>query len=340
MVFFSILVAGLLVQQQPTASIEGTVVQLGTTQPIARAVVQVIGDRPEPYTMETGADGKFRFQNLARGQYQIKVSRTGYMDGAFGQRGTNGRGRSLPVEAGQAVRDIRITMVPFAAISGRVYDDRGEPMANVNVRALKYSYQDGQVSLNSVKSGLTNDRGEYRLFWLPPGEYYVSAIASTAKVTAMLETVLAQGATIPVVLDRAPHMSPSTAEIYAPIYYPGTSDARTATPLELRPGVDLSGIDFSLSRVIPRKVRGIVVDGATGQPVRAASVILVPRTMSRREKRSELDICRRKRPNRCCERGSERHRHCHVAEHRTQRDYRRPSCRASRSAVSINRFKK
>jgi len=280
MVVLFILVAALLAQQPQPASVEGTIVQLGTNQPIARAVVQVIGDRPEPYTMETGADGKFQFPNLARGQYQIRVSRTGYMDGAFGQRGPNGRGRSLPLEAGQAIKDIRITMVPFAAISGRVYDDRGEPIANVNIRALKYSYQNGQVSLTSVKSVLTNDRGEYRLFWLPPGEYYVSAIASTSKVTAMLETVLAQGATIPVVIDHPPHMSPSTGEIYAPIYYPGTPDARTATELELRPGVDLSGIDFSLARVIPRKVRGIVVDGATGQPIKAGSLLLVPRNLS------------------------------------------------------------
>jgi len=68
------------------------------------------------------------------------------MDGVFGQCGPNGRGRSLSADAGQIIRDIRVAMVPFGAISGRVYDDRGEPLANVNVQALKYSYQDGQVS--------------------------------------------------------------------------------------------------------------------------------------------------------------------------------------------------
>src|ERR1041384_3498241 len=90
----AILITTFLIQQPQPASIEGTVVQIGTMQPIARAVVQVIGDKSALYTMETGVDGKFQFQNLPRGQYQIRVSRTGCMDGVFGQRGPNGRGRS------------------------------------------------------------------------------------------------------------------------------------------------------------------------------------------------------------------------------------------------------
>src|ERR1041385_1242532 len=114
-----------------------------------------------------------------------------------------------------------------------------------------------------MKSALTTDRGEYRLFWLPPGEYYVSTIASTARVNELLQIALVGGV--------AP-TGPKPVETYAPVYYPGTTDAQAATQVKVRPGGDLGGIDFTLVRVIPRKIRGVVVDAATGQPVKSANV--------------------------------------------------------------------
>src|SRR5204863_188047 len=65
--------------------------------------------------------------------------------------------------------------MPAGTISGRVFDRDGEPLANVTVEALKYSYQEGQRVLNGVQTARTNDLGEYRLFWLQPGQYFVSA---------------------------------------------------------------------------------------------------------------------------------------------------------------------
>src|SRR5262245_4601026 len=262
MMFLAILVTGFFLQQPQPASIEGTVLGIGTTQPIARAVVQAVGAGSEPYTVETSADGSFRFTNLPRGQYEIRASRTGYMDGVFGGRGPNSRGVSLSVDAGQVVRDVRITMVPLAAMSGRVFDDRGEPLANVNVQALKYADQTGQTTLKVMKSGLTNDRGEYRLFWLPPGKYYVRAIASTSKVYSMLQVVLAETPTGPATIEGIMRGSSKPSEAYAPVYYPGTPDTQSANPIQLRPGADLGGLDFGLLRVQPRKVRGTVINGA------------------------------------------------------------------------------
>jgi hypothetical protein len=276
-----VLITALLMQQPQGGTIEGTVVNVGTTQPVARALVQVVGaTKAASYVVETGADGKFQFQNLPRGQYQIKVSRTGYMDGAFGQRSPNGQSRSIPIEAGQVLRDVRVTMIPLGAISGRLYDDRGEPIANVNVQALKYSYQNGQASLKAVKSALTNDRGEYRLFWLPPGEYYVSAIASNWQVNVMLQVVLREGPTGPVAINGPLGADLRPVDTYAPVYYPGTPEVRAATLVGVRAGADVAGIDFTLVRVVPRKIRGTVVDGTTGRAAKSNSLILVPRNGS------------------------------------------------------------
>jgi hypothetical protein len=254
----------LLLQQPGTASITGTVVQMGSAQPLLRAVVETTGGSlREPSVMTTGADGKFEFRNLPPGRYQVKVSRTGYQDS-----------RAIAVEAGQSVKDIRVALVPYGSLSGRVYDANGEPMAQITVQALKYSYSAGAPVLTAMRTDQTDDRGEYRLYWLPPGTYYVAAVplGSSDMVLKMFE-----GAT-----HRVAERPPGTGsrDAYSAVYYPGTADVQGATSLEVRPGGDFGGVDFSLSPVRQRTVRGLVVNGSTGQPVTSASVALVPRTAS------------------------------------------------------------
>src|SRR6185369_16666479 len=66
------------------------------------------------------------------------------------------------------------TRRPTGVISGRVVDDDGHPMRDIEVQALVAVYEAGERRV--VPQGnlaTTNDRGEFRLFWLPPGNYYV-----------------------------------------------------------------------------------------------------------------------------------------------------------------------
>ena len=67
-------------------------------------------------------------------------------------------------------------------------------------------------------------------------------------------------------------------ETWLSIYYPGTSDARSARPISLRMGENVGGIDVSLalSPVAARRVRGVVIDGTTGMPAAGALVRLTP----------------------------------------------------------------
>ena len=85
--------------------------QLGTSQPVARATVELKGESERTsYTLLTSTDGKFEFRNLAAGQYQLKVLRAGYIDS---------RPRSVSITAGQSVKDMCIGVVQLGAISGR-----------------------------------------------------------------------------------------------------------------------------------------------------------------------------------------------------------------------------
>jgi hypothetical protein len=89
--------AGLLAfAQARTASVEGVVFRAGTSQPVSKAVVELSGNNlSPPLVMATGGDGKFGFSGLAPGSYRLAVSREGYMNGSYGQRGLTEPARLL-----------------------------------------------------------------------------------------------------------------------------------------------------------------------------------------------------------------------------------------------------
>src|SRR5262249_34752646 len=63
---------------------------------------------------------------------------------------------------------------PTGVITGRGVDAEGRPMRRLERQALVYETDGAQWTL--VPRGnpaATNDRGEFRLFWLEPGTYYI-----------------------------------------------------------------------------------------------------------------------------------------------------------------------
>src|SRR6185503_19754018 len=157
------------------SSIEGTVVKFGTGEPIAAAdvslqMLQGPGAAPmgPPAVIQTGADGKFAFRNLAAGNYRLVALRAeGFVVAEYGQRTPNGRCRPLLVAEGQSVSAVNMAMLPTGSISGRILDRDGEPLARAQVQALQLMYRDGRKVVKIIQSVQTNDVGEYRLFWLP-----------------------------------------------------------------------------------------------------------------------------------------------------------------------------
>lgn len=281
----AVLFVALLLFQQPRASstVEGVVVKSATSEPIAKAVVELRrAEDPQtqalaPQVVTTGTDGRFSFRDISSGRYTLAVSRNGYL---AAQR------RELRVESGRSAKDLRISLTATGAISGRVYDNTGEPVANVSVQALKYSWSDGEADLTSVKIAETNDRGEFRIFWLPPGRYYVSAIPEVPGLNGpSIHIEGPAGAAFTrrfdgVVIRNNVLSSSGSAAQLAPVYYPGTSNLQSASAVDVGSGADINGIDFVLVRAVTRRVRGVAVDSATGLPTPAASLVLVPRSGS------------------------------------------------------------
>ncbi len=244
------------------SSISGRVIKAGTSEPIRKAKLTLAksnaaGDQDSEQFRESVSDqnGDFRFEAVAPGTYSLYVERPGFTgDKRMLRFGTDVR-KSVTVEPGKNISDLVIALIPSATITGRVVDQDGDPMPHVSISALRYQYQRARRTLVPVQSGETDDRGEYRIFGLSPGSYFLSASPRAEAVGV-----------VPADSDPA-KKTPKLR--YPTTYYPGVLAQADATPLKLGPGEE-SAADFSLAAVPTVKVSGKVVGlGASFQGMRA-----------------------------------------------------------------------
>jgi len=168
-----------MVAQAPllnTSSIAGVVSRSGTAETLDQALVSLIpaADIPAPPPVETDATGRFKYQNVPPGRYVIRVRREGYFGPLLHGESQPFISRLLNLSEGQSIQDLRIDLIPGATVSGRVFDERGVPVPGADVSAVRITYDRGRRFLTAVKRR-ADERGEYRLFGLPPGEYYIRA---------------------------------------------------------------------------------------------------------------------------------------------------------------------
>jgi carboxypeptidase family protein len=267
---------------QAPASIAGFVVKIGTNEPLSKAVVTLASTesgRGQMYTASTSTDGRFLIDKIPPGKYRLSANRSGYVRYEFGARGPNRRGLEVTIAAAQKLTQIILPLSPAGTITGRVFDRDGEPLAYVVVQAMKYSYQDGERVLNVAQTAITNDLGEYRLFWMQPGQYYVSTTYETRQGGPFGGGPAGRGVFNgpPGVMNRIESVEAVGDEARIPIYYPGTTDPQAAAPINLQAGSLFSGVDLTVAAVHTFSVRGQVISGATGQPVANVNVVLEPR---------------------------------------------------------------
>lgn len=238
---------------QDKGSIQGTVIDAKTGQPLKGAEVSLramsTGNRGEPNSSVSDADGRFTFDGLAAGRYRLSASRNGYLmrDPRFG--GTS-RASIVSLSSGQHADGVVLRLIPSAVISGRVTTEGDEPVPNVFVQAMKYTYQGDKRQLADVGTSTTNDRGEYRIWGLAPGKYYVRA---THPRGGAMRT---------------------GSQVYVPIFYPGVSDPARTQTIELHPGDELSGIDVNFVLLHSVRVSGRILN-ASSLPAKEVQVTLV-----------------------------------------------------------------
>jgi Carboxypeptidase regulatory-like domain len=305
---------------RPPSSIEGVVLKLGTTEPLANAVVQLnlefsddrtyeVERHPQPETspqapqdlfhrkVSTDSNGRFIFENVTPGEYRLIATYEagGFVPAEYGQRYPTGEGIPFEIAAGQKMTGIQLPMSPTGSITGRIYDRDGEPVSGAQVLAMRPIYKNGRRSLTIVQSVVSDDRGDFRLYWLAPGPYFVAAEPDAAEfpmnlaqpnsaTSPMLHvTPPARFGTYelgrtPVIHKRKLKNGDVVEEMYVPVYYPNTVDMSAATAVSVTGGTTAGGVNIAtgVGLITPKHIRGRVLDPA-GRPVSGASISAMAR---------------------------------------------------------------
>jgi hypothetical protein len=107
----------------------------------------------------------------------VSASKGIYVTFEYGQRKPFERGKPIDLAEGQVVEKADIALPRGGVISGVLLDDVGDPAAGVRVTAMRQQYRDGKRGLVSIGRAVeTNDVGQYRLYGLPSGGYFVGAL--------------------------------------------------------------------------------------------------------------------------------------------------------------------
>lgn len=262
---------------QGTAAISGRVLTADTGRPVKRARVVVSGGGRGGRSTTTDDQGRYSVTGLAAGSYAISASKAGFVDASYGQRRPLQPGTPLDIADGQQATNVDMRLIRGGVITGRVVDEDGEPLLRALVTVQRYQYVRGERTLLAAGGDQTDDRGQYRIFGLPPGDYYVSAtVSGLAGALARGLQDLAAGALGGGRGGRGAFGPFGTVEDvestgYAPTYYPGVTSASEAGKVSVGPGQEVAGIDFQAQLVPLATIRGIVSGTDQG-----ASVMLAP----------------------------------------------------------------
>lgn len=252
--------------------IRGRILSAESGSPVRRVQVRISGTDILAKTMLTDADGKFEFIDLPPGRFNVSATKAGYVTVQYGQTRPFESGKAIELADAQVLDKADIVMPRGSVISGRIVDEFGEPITDATVSAMRSVWSGGRRRLQQAgRSATTNDLGQFRIFGLPPGDYYVSAsYRGGTEMMVMESSVVASfiGAS-------SPGSGPTSG--YAPTYYPGTTSGPDAQKVTVGVGQEMHGADFALAAVKLVKITGTAMR-SDGRPAEGSMVTLLPRT--------------------------------------------------------------
>jgi hypothetical protein len=267
-----------------TGAIIGVIASAATGQPVDGVRMTLSGTALRgSRQVVSDDDGRFGFVNLPAGEFTLRAGKTGYVSVAYGQKEPRAGWPGTPIALadGQQIKNLSFAIPPGGVITGAVFDEKNRPSVATSVRVLRWSMQSGDRVLASAGSATTDDRGIYRVYGLPPGDYVVTALPrnsgssefvysiadvahfeGTMRVANVAVTTAGGGAEPFVMIRTDPTATPADdapADGYAPVYYPGTPMLSGAATITLRASEERGGVDVRLMRVPMTRIEGQVL---------------------------------------------------------------------------------
>jgi hypothetical protein len=161
-------IAGLVVEASGDAS---------SPEPVRKAVVTVTwhGTPRSWATARTDGSGRFRFDGLPAGLYDLRANKPGAGVAIYGANSSRETGENITLANGETREGLKLRFIRSASVSGTVMGPDGDPASNAQVMLLRTGRNNGQPMLQSVHQSQTDDRGEYQMSGVDPGQYYAYA---------------------------------------------------------------------------------------------------------------------------------------------------------------------
>lgn len=278
-----------------TAVLSGVVLADDATRaPLRRVRVSI--NRAQPgvaRTVVTDDRGQFVFSELPAGRYALTATKAGFITHTYGASRPGRAGVPVVLADGDRRADLVVPMLRGGVITGRVLNISGEPAPHRYVALLQRKPSpNGKVLVTFTSAAArlgfygpdTDDRGVYRFYEVPPGEYLVAVglvtqsslytlhqttDADVARARRLIAEPRSAAPSIPSLFGRrtsdAADAGPVNTIRYAPVYYPGTTNVSQATPVIVRAGEESLGIDVQMQLMRTAAVEG-VISAPSGAP--------------------------------------------------------------------------
>ena len=192
----------------------------------------------------TDADGSYRLTNVPAGTYMVVTAAPAYV-----LSNSDYSVQPLTVNEDENVEGVNFSLLRGGVITGKVTDADGKPVIQMQVDVFRADLLDrpgAPRQMYPVNSNLTDDRGIYRMFGLPPGKYKVAA-------------------------GRSDDFSSGFAMVqgnYKQVFHPDVSEVAKATVIEVSEGSEAKDVDITLGRTMQTfSVSGHIINNETGLPV-------------------------------------------------------------------------
>jgi hypothetical protein len=321
------LAATAIAQQPPAGSaiLAGQAVDAVTGAPVANTLIglsQRTGSGPNttptaPNTqlvlVMADSQGRFVVRDVPKGSFLLLATAPGYIVSNHGQARAGGPTRTIDLTGGERLVDLKIQLWRHGVISGALTDEAGEPIVGATVRVLRRvaNGPGGQRRYLQGTETTTDDRGQYRLTALSPGQFLVAVPQTQVTVPAsivdtylqsvsergggaggQLVDVMSTASAVPSVgggvrIDdwllqssgngrqlTMPPPTPVGVFVYPAVLRGLSTDA--SREIAVGPGEERKGVDISLRPVRAVRVSGRVT--ADGAPVGNVAIRLVAAT--------------------------------------------------------------
>ncbi len=241
--------------QAGTAAVSGRVTLGG--KPAADVIVALTpadageGNRLPVARAATDEEGRYRLTGVAAGRYRAQTMAPGYVSDEQ-KSDWYISWRTINVGAGEQIENLDFKLTPGGVMAGKVTDMSGRSLVAARLQLFRRSangrMDTAPMTPNESLMYETNDRGEYRLFGLMEGQYFVAVGTNSPAF--------------------------SFGNNFPQTYHPGTRSDKEAKPIAVTPGNESKDIDIRVNTERPKTyaVTARVVDAQTNQPLTGVEV--------------------------------------------------------------------